>query len=139
MPEVVNGSASLTRYHVRAPCTAGALAPAKPLQQDILHEAPMLGPVAPLLLKSKRVQLVQGQIKYFTDRSAVLLDGSILQPDVVLYATGYTAQYDFLPPEIRCVFGQSVEDEESLVAFVYASHAVIAISLWRRATVHAAS
>lgn len=90
-------------------CTAGALAPSGPLQQDILHEAPMLGPVAPLLLKSKRVQLVQGQIKYFTDRSAVLVDGSILQPDVVLYATGYTAHYEFLAPETRAKL--SVQDD----------------------------
>eukprot|EP00198_Chlamydomonas_reinhardtii_P008884 XP_001698221.1 predicted protein [Chlamydomonas reinhardtii] len=77
-------------------------APDRPICQDIWYSGQVLDAVKwPDVINNPKVQARQGEVEYFTPVSAVLRDGTELQPDIVLYATGYSNQYTFLEPDVR--------------------------------------
>ncbi|GIL48110.1 hypothetical protein Vafri_4805, partial [Volvox africanus] len=76
--------------------------PARPICQDIWYSGQVLDAVKwPEVINNPKVTPIQGEVDHFTPVSAVLRDGTELDPDVVLYATGYSNHYTFLEPEVR--------------------------------------
>ncbi|GFR53165.1 hypothetical protein Agub_g15888, partial [Astrephomene gubernaculifera] len=91
---------SRVNAELRVKKTLGA--PDRPICQDIWYSGQVLDAAKwPRVIHNPKVTAKQGEVAYFTPVSAVLRDGSVLQPDVVLYATGYSNHYTFLPPDLR--------------------------------------
>ncbi|KXZ45523.1 hypothetical protein GPECTOR_53g109 [Gonium pectorale] len=76
--------------------------PDRPICQDIWYSGQVVDAARwPEVIHNPKVHALQGEVDYFTPVSAVLRDGTELQTDIVLYATGYSAHYGFLEPEAR--------------------------------------
>ncbi|GIL74872.1 hypothetical protein Vretimale_2450 [Volvox reticuliferus] len=76
--------------------------PDRPICQDIWYSGQVLDAVKwPEVINNPKVTAIQGEVERFTPVSAVLRDGTELDPDVVLYATGYSNHYTFMEPEVR--------------------------------------
>jgi hypothetical protein len=70
-------------------------------QQETSSPSPSPEPTTPR--GGRRVKIVpkQGRVAHFTRRGLVLDDSSYLAADLVLYCTGYTKSYEYLPGSVK--------------------------------------
>lgn len=80
--------------------TRPSLVPKVPIEYDSFGESVMLPrPSFYRQLRSGEITPVEAEISAFTENSLYLTNGEILNVDVVVLATGWTSDYEYLAPE----------------------------------------
>lgn len=73
---------------------AGDAIPDTPIEIDLFTGGQILNYDYRDMLRNGQVKSVKGSINYFTEDGVVLVDGTMIQADVVIYGTGFRKSYD---------------------------------------------
>merc|ERR1719238_827978 len=77
-------------------CLCGNDVPKHDISIDVFNGGQILNYEYRDMLRSKKVKAVRGAIHEFKENSVVLVDGTELEADLVLYGTGFTKSFDYL-------------------------------------------
>ena len=71
-------------------------------------------------IRSKRIEQVKGRVTDFFADGVILSDGTQLEADIIVLATGYVADFSYLSEEIKSII-QYKEDDHLLSTILYRS------------------